>query len=183
MKNKKENPASNPNEADWCRVRETLLMLNLAVAQISGAMKDGDDSVNVLTDSFTGMMDHIQVMEEAADRLMPGAEQSTIKENCQQVGGQMQEAVVAFQFYDKLSQRLNHLSNSLASFAELMASPALMHDPDAWHLLQEEIKSRYTIETDKAMFDAILDGKSVAEALHQLKTKTQEKMADDIELF
>lgn len=181
MNNEKSPTISDPNEADWCRVRETLLMLNLAVAQISGAMQDGDESVNVLTDSFTTMMGRVNDMAEAANKLPQGEEQDVIQNHCASMGGQMQNAVMAFQFYDKLSQRLNHLSNSLASFSELMASPQMIHDPDAWHLLQEDIKAKYTMETDKAMFDAILDGKSVEEALQLLKPNKED--SDEIELF
>ena len=182
MNNENKQSISDPNEADWCRVRETLLMLNLAVAQISGAMRDGDESVNVLTDSFTAMMGRVNAMEQAANQLPQSEEQSIIQQNCVGMGGQMQSAVMAFQFYDKLSKRLNHLSGSLGSFAELMASPKLIHDPDAWHLLQEDIKAKYTLETDKAMFDAILNGKSVEEALQLLKPEKAAD-ADEIELF
>ena len=187
MNNKKTQTCSqddwaNPNEADWCRVRETVLMLNLAVAQISGAMRDGDESVNVLTRSFTSMMNQIGSMGEAAKNIPPSEEREFIQQSCSHVSGHMQHAVIAFQFYDKLSQRLNHLSNSLASFAKLMSSNKLIHDPDAWHLLQEDIKAKYTMETDKAMFDAILDGKTVEEALHHLADNKKDQ-EDDIELF
>lgn len=176
-----DDPAIKPDEHDWCRVRETVLMLNLAVAQISGAMRDGDDSVNVLTHSFTSLMGRVAEMAHAAQALPASPERASIEQNCATVSGQMQQAVVAFQFYDKLSQRLTHLSNSLASFARLMSSSKLLHDPDAWYLLQEDIKSKYTLESDKAMFDAILDGKTVEEALHHLR---KPPAADkDIELF
>jgi hypothetical protein len=173
---------ANPDEADWCRVRETVLMLNLAVAQISGAMRDGDESVNVLTESFTTMMGRVSHMAAAAEKLPPSEEQAIIMQECGSVGSHVQQAVIAFQFYDKLSQRLNHLGHSLASFAKLMSSSKLIHDPDAWHLLQEDIKSKYTLETDKAMFDAILEGKTVEEALHHLKNEKSNN-DEDIELF
>lgn len=37
---------------DWSRVRETVLMMELAVGQIEAAMRDSDSSVKVLTDTF-----------------------------------------------------------------------------------------------------------------------------------
>lgn len=168
---------------DLYRVRETVLILNLAVAQISSAMKDGDDSVDVLSNFFTSMMSNVQAIEKLTGALHEGEEQEDIGHHCAAVTGQMQEAIMAFQFYDKLSQRLHQLSKGLASFGELVSSPGLNRDPDAWKLLQEDIKSRHTLETDKAMFDAILDGKSIEEALHHLLPKAEERPAVDIELF
>ena len=57
--------------------------------------------------------------------------------------------------------------------AELINNPDQLFNPYEWHGLQEMIKSKYTNETDRAMFDAILNGASVAEAL-----KISEKQDD-----
>jgi hypothetical protein len=57
--------ASSP-DLDWSEVRETVLMLYLAVGQIEVSMRDGEDSVNHLTDSFTSMAGGVQTMEFAA---------------------------------------------------------------------------------------------------------------------
>lgn len=176
--------AGDPCYSDLCRIRETVLMLNLAVAQISGAMIDGDDSIDVLSNSFTSMMTSAQTITQLAGKLPEGDEQQEISQHCTTMIGQMQDTIVAFQFYDKLSQRLIHLTNGLTSFAELVGSPELVHNSEAWSLLQENIKSRYTLETDKAMFDAILEGKSIEEALNHLAApKAEEKPANDIDLF
>jgi cob(I)alamin adenosyltransferase len=169
-------------DPDWCRVRETVLMLNLAVAQISGAMREGDESVNTLADSFTTMMQNVQAIAATAEGLPAGDEQAAMIRNCDTVTGQIQHTIVAFQFYDKLNQRLNHLSDSLAAFAELMGSEQRLHDPDAWQALQQEIKAKYTVDADKAMFDAILAGATVEEALRQ-SAQQQHQAEDDIELF
>ena len=105
-----------------------------------------------------------------------------VRERALEVIDEMQHAIVAFQFYDKLSQRLNHLSNGLAAFARLLDNPERMRDPQAWDDLQDDIKAKYTLESDRAMFDAILAGKSVEEVLQNL-TAAEENPADEIELF
>ena len=43
--------ARNP-DLDWSQIRETVMMLSLALAQIERSMTDGDDSVNALTELF-----------------------------------------------------------------------------------------------------------------------------------
>lgn len=169
-------------DLDWSQVRETVLMLNLAVAQINGAMRDGDDSVSALADSFTSMMGNAEMIHAAADNLPDNPERTAIISNCEAVANQMQSTIVAFQFYDKLNQRLSHLTNSLAALAKLIDTPEELYSPYAWRGLQEKIKSKYTVDADKAMFDAILAGASVEEALQQCAQQPGEA-EDDIELF
>ena len=50
------SPSTSANpDLDWSQIRETVAMLNLAVAQIAGTLTEGDDSVRTLVDSFTSM--------------------------------------------------------------------------------------------------------------------------------
>jgi len=119
------------HEMTWSQIRETVLMLNLAVAQIEMSMKDGDQSVNTLIDSFTTMSGSIQVIELAANDLPDDSQdkgylsriRDVITSNSEMVSLKMQEAIVAFQFYDKLTQRLSHVSSSLSALAVLVSDP------------------------------------------------------------
>ncbi|HHH48800.1 MAG TPA: hypothetical protein ENK51_07935 [Gammaproteobacteria bacterium] len=175
------SPAARP-DLDWSQVRETVMMLNVAVAQISNAMQDGDESVKTLTESFTAMMDNIAAIQSTLETLPAESRQrDDISRRCDAISGQMQTVIVAFQFYDKLNQRLGHLTDSLASLGGLVASPEQLYNPQAWKALQADIKSRYTLEADKAMFDAILNGASIEEALHLGRKRDESE--EDIELF
>ena len=175
--------ANNP-DLDWSQVHETVLMLTLAVAQIEGALKSGDESVNTLADSFTSMVGEVETIAAAAKQLEENKEKSTISQSCQAVSEQMRATIVAFQFYDKLTQRLTHLSNSMEALANLVATPESLYNPYAWRGLQERIKSQYTVESDKAMFEAILNGKSVQAALQSSQQASEpHTKSDDVELF
>ena len=55
--------ADNP-DLDWSQVRETVLMLNLAMARMTHAMRDGDKSIDSLSRSFTEMVGHIKFMQD-----------------------------------------------------------------------------------------------------------------------
>ena len=46
-----KSSASNP-DLDWSQVRETVSLLRLAAAQVDFSMRDGEKSVNALTDSL-----------------------------------------------------------------------------------------------------------------------------------
>lgn len=69
------SPSTSENpDLDWSQIRETVLMLNLAIAQISGTLKDGDDSVAVLADSFTTMAGNVETAHLAAEKLADSTE-------------------------------------------------------------------------------------------------------------
>jgi len=171
-------------DLDWSQIRETIQMLNLAVAQIESAMREGDDSVNTLTDSFTSMVGGAEVIRLAGEALDDGSEKTSILNNCEDIHKKMQSTIIAFQFYDKLSQRITHVSNSLSALAGLVGDPHQLYNPFEWKGLQEKIKSKYTIETDREMFDILLGGATVEEALKiTLEKSKQVNDETDIELF
>lgn len=177
---------SEKPDLDWSQVRETVRMLNLAVAQISSGLHEGDESVNHLASAFTSMVANVETANLAAQNLPESAEKDTIISNCQSVSQEMQHAIIAFQFYDKLSQRLAHVANSLHVLSELVATPEQLYNPYSWKGLQQKIKSNYTVESERAMFDLILSGRSVDEALdlaRQMREERETQANDDVELF
>ena len=187
--------ARNP-DLDWSQVRETILMLALAVAQIEISMRDSNGSVEVLSNSFTSMIGQVKMIERTAAALPDtpeGADARTaIVDNCTIIGETMHSAIVAFQFYDKLTQRLSHVTSSLGALADLVADVRRLYNPYEWLGMQEKIKSRYTMEEERLMFDAMMEGKSVKQALAiyiQAMEEKRQKAAtvgydeEDIELF
>ncbi len=171
-------------DLDWSQVRETVMMLHVAASNIERTMKDGDESVTVLADLFTSMMGNVQAIAKAAENLDDSPEKTTITQNHATVSEKMNAAIVAFQFYDLLTQRLTHVCNSLASLAELIIDPRRLYNPYEWFGLQEKIKSKYTVPADRAMFDAILNGATVEEALEiSLHHPEADDDEENVELF
>ncbi len=171
-------------DLDWSQVRETVLMLNLAVAQLERTMSEGHESVDTLTETFASLIGGIQAISMAANYLPETPEKETIQANVTPATEKINAAIVAFQFYDKLSQRLAHVSNSLAALGKLIETPTRLYNPYEWHGLQAMIKSKYTIEQDRKMFDAILTGATVKEALALVPSVPEESTQEgDVELF
>lgn len=180
-----DHKTPNTPELGWCQIRETVMMLNLAVAQIEKSMSGGDDSVTALAESFTSVVGCTEVIAQAAASLALSEEKATIEANCQSVTQRVQAAIIAFQFYDILAQRLSHVSYSLASLAGLLNDQRKVHSPYEWRGLQEMIKSKYTLDADKAMFEAIIAGATIDEALRISEERGHQTKAqkDDIEMF
>ena len=174
-------------DLDWSQVKETVLMLKLAAAQVEFSLKDGSSSVNALADSFTSMAGSINAIELSSAGLfekyqVEAADQSSVNENCELVSGKMQQAIIAFQFYDTLVQRMDHVVNSLSSLSDLVSDPSRLYSPVEWSALQDAIRSRYTMEKERELFDAVIAGEDMQQVLdkmHQVATSEE----DDIELF
>ncbi|MDH5423514.1 MAG: hypothetical protein OEY29_00800 [Gammaproteobacteria bacterium] len=175
--------------SDWSQVRETIVMLNLATAQIEYSMTDGDESIDVLTESFTSMSSGISSIAKAIESFSTYSDidpllHKEVKQQCTELSGEMQKSIIAFQFYDKLVQRLSHIRNSMSNLTALIGDEESLHSVEAWKTLQAVIRDSYTMEEDKQLFDAILAGEPIIEALRKLAEKKKTAGTDDeIELF
>lgn len=173
-------------DLNWSQVRETVLMLELAAFQIEAAMKDSNSSVEVLTHSFTSMAEHMQKISGIVDALPQdgavGAARQELGGISSHVSGMMHQAIIAFQFYDKLVQRLAHVGLSLGDLSDLVADSGRLFNPGEWVGLQNKIRSKYTTADEVAMFDAVMNGVPVQEAVDHFMAEMKEKH-NDIELF
>lgn len=175
---------ANAPDLDWSQITETVRMLNLAVAQISVAMHEGEDSVSSLTSSFTGMVDTVNHIAEQADSLNGDLQaRENILADCAGVQGGIQQTIIAFQFYDRLSQRLDHVRLALGKLSELVSDRRRLYNPVEWDGLQEAIRSKYTMQEEQQMFDVLLGGATIDEALAVVRERLSEGDIDDIELF
>jgi len=179
--------ASRP-DLDWSQVRETILMLNLSMAQIELGLNDSSSSVGELTDSFTSISGALSAIREVAHHL-PDTKESTpakaeIESLSSEVSDKIGQAIIAFQFYDRLSQRLSQVCRNLEALGVLVNDPVRLYNPFAWVALQQKIRSKYTTEDDKHMFDTLMETRDVQKSLEELMKRKRDKQPDgDIELF
>lgn len=179
-------------DLDWSQIRETIFLLGVAIAQIESSLTDGDESVEALTDSFTTLAGYSNTMLLAAADLPDVPEVKALKSiltsNGHQVTEKVHSAIVAFQFYDKLCQRLHHVSQSLIALADLINEPNRVYNPYEWKGLQETIKAAYSMDAERQMFEAVKRGSTIKEALLIYKTAlanetAQQQDEDDVEFF
>jgi len=183
-------------DLDWSQVRETINMLTLAVSQVECTMLDGEKSINELTGSFTfiasqlrELLDYHTNAELIEDKSPDTKALEKFKLGTEEIHKQVMSAIVAFQFYDRLSQRLDHVKRDLSWLSRLVSDPAQLYNPSAWSKLQEDIMSNYTMEEERIMFQHIMKGATVEEALeiyhHHFSTRKEEgdNTNDEIELF
>lgn len=170
-------------DLDWSQIRETVKLLAVSVAQVEGGMRIGDESVNVLAKSFTDMVEDMTAIRATLMTLDESKERDNALTHCSATQDKIHGAIVAFQFYDRLQQCLQHVSQGLKGLSDIIDTPTRLYNPFEWQRFQAEIRSRYTMETEKVMFDAILQGKSLDEALALAVDCDGKADEDEIELF
>jgi hypothetical protein len=173
--------SKNP-DLDWSQVRETIKLLNLSAVQVDVILQESESSVNTLTDSFTEIVESMQTINNHLLTLEASASKDEVLDCCLETKAKIQAAIIAFQFYDRMQQCLQHVTSNLRGLSKLVEDPERLYNPAEWNEFQKQIRSRYTMESEKMMFDAILQGKSVADAIAAKNALSTEK-SDDIELF
>lgn len=178
---------------NWSHVRETVNMLYLAICQIEATMEDSNTSVDTLTQSFTALAGHTQLMSAQVQNLEKPEELDTFKVEISTTAAKLQTninaSVQAFQFYDRVCQRLDHVSKSLEKVSGLLENTERSEDITEWQGIQNYIKSSYTMEAERIMFEYIMRGGTVKEALeiynHHFSKEDQDldNSNDEIELF
>ncbi len=158
-------------------------MLILSAIQVEDMMVAADLSVNTLTESFTSIVEHMQSINEHLLLLDSCDIRDEALVCCAETTDKIQASIVAFQFYDRMQQCLQHVTSNLKGLSELVESPKRLYNPAEWRQFQHEIRSRYTMESEKLMFDAIVEGKSIDDALSIKNAHQEEDQSDNIELF
>lgn len=178
----RQSIASKP-DLDWSQIKETIKLLAISVVQVENGMRLGDNSVNVLTDNFAGMVNELQTIHAIIKELPISDERDKALVHCLAAQDKIQSSIVAFQFYDRLQQCLYHTSLSLQGLSELIDDQDRLYNPKQWLIFQRKIRSYYTMESEKVMFDAVLQGKSINEALALAAAQDGLAGGNDIELF
>ncbi|AHF01652.1 hypothetical protein THIAE_07690 [Thiomicrospira aerophila AL3] len=194
------NAATYPYALGAKEVQETILVLNLSIAQIELSITEGDHSVNALIDTFRFMTQHIEEIQSVSNMLKPVLEEhdefashySLLKAQAVELADKMQQAIIAFQFYDKLSQRLQHVSGGLSGLAEIVSHEMRVKDEAEWHAFKQAVRKGTSMREEEELFELIFDQqKSTHDAIaimrqrmaQRLATKQEQTPEDDIELF
>lgn len=179
-------PPLDQTDSAWNHIEQTINLLILAMAQIEHGVSDSDKNVSSLGELFTQMADHQQQVNAYLAQ-QPDTPQDILSHG-QLLAQNVNQGVVAFQFYDRLSQRLQHVTSGLGLTKELLADSQERDNPEAWDQVNQSILSHYSLEEEKALFECVLQGKTLQEALaiyqkHHAKQQKQLQEDDDIELF
>lgn len=160
-----------------------VILLQLAAAQLALSLKETEQPFDDLSKLF------IQIVEgyNEIEGLIGSNKQSDI-EKLQQLHKKTQQrvrnAIVDFQFYDRMTQRLQHIMSTIQDAIKTIEIKASGSDSE-WNDIFSRIEKSYTMKEEKQLFDSIRSGQGFEEAVKLLieQTFNQDAVESDIELF
>lgn len=164
---------------------ETSQSLDQAITQIDIALNEADHSVAQLIGAMTSMACCVHRIDQQLVELRqyPKTDSAAdeIEKNCKQAEADMQKAVMAFQFYDRLSQRFMHIYENLHAVSDVIKAPDNQH-PELWQSLRDNVHSVYSSNQQQRIQQSsnenITDNK-----ITEHDAEDGKKSADDFELF
>jgi len=186
-----DSSESSDTDANWCQIKETLAMLYISTAQIETSMHEDTNVFQQLSDALTSISAASNQIEKSIEQLKEqgsNEDHTEAKLSAIRIREQVGLGVTACQIHDRNTQRLEHVSSALSKLCGIISSPEKYHAPKEWQQIQDEIQSSYTMETERLMFEHIMMGASVEEALeiyhHNFNdVPLDDDSSDDIELF
>jgi len=176
------------SDKDWNQVNATIIMLTVATGQINLSLSVGDKSVDVVGNAFEDLLKHVDGITSTLKTMTAEnfeSQRHVIELLCEQTAVQTQSFIVAFQFYDELSQRMTHIAGGLNGLSGLMSDKGRFKKSAEWKALKEKIREKYTIKNEIDMFDAVMRGESIDDALKVLLDEQPEveEVYNDVEMF
>lgn len=174
------------SEPDVDAASEIARLLDLAAAQINLAARESDPAVAVLTDVFSNIVERSESVANGVRRIQDRAA-NVERDGLQAISGQLsadtQSALVALQFYDRLTQRLRHVSDSLEMLSALARNKHRLNSPSEWEKLKQTLRQSYSGETEKTLFDAVMGVTATADATPQAGNPGKAELPAAVELF
>lgn len=146
---------------DWTPEGQLGLMLGLCEAQMDSALQESDQSIDALVAAFTTLADTARTVSSLTGKLPDDVKAQLDPSLHEQIAAfqtQMAAAVVAFQFYDKLSQRLGHVRYSLSTLAQFACSRTQMQQPEQWTRLHSTLRRLYRTQEEREVFQMVMEG-------------------------
>ncbi|MBV1911462.1 MAG: hypothetical protein KUG78_19370 [Kangiellaceae bacterium] len=158
-------------------------LLQLAAAQLALSLKETEQPFDDLSKLF------IEIVEgyNRVEGLIGSKDASDITELQiihKSTQDKVRNAIVDFQFYDRMTQRLQHIMSNIQDAIEALEIKARGNEAE-WNEIFERIEKSYTMREEKELFDSIKNGEGFEAAVKSLieKTFNKEEAVSTVELF
>lgn len=181
---------------EWKELSQTIMALNLSIAQIDLSMTEGSYSIDTLIDTFNFMREGLDRLNHSVlnDEVEDITElKARLLQESQVLSEKVTASIVAFQFYDKLSQRLQHVSKSLSSLSDIISHEDRTVDDTTWNRFLETMAKYAAMREEYELYELIFtQGLTSEQAIEVMKDRMRARMEerknqpaedDDIELF
>jgi len=144
---------------------EVVSYLDLMAAQLEGALHESEPPVTAIS----GVIGELAAQIPTLEQQIPG------------IAPRLRAAIVALQFYDRLSQRLTHVRDGVMLLAGALQNPG--DGNAAWAGLHDRVRKQYSMEQERRIFELAAAGAAPEEFSKALATHSAESETDRVELF
>jgi hypothetical protein len=172
--------------ATWTPEQQIARMLELCEAQMESALSESDVAMEALVKSFAGLIEAGQALGSLGEKTPVETGPADLAGQLDALKKQTAAAVDAFQFYDKLTQRLGHVRYSLSALAMFVCDRSRSIERDQWKRLFTTLRRLYRTDEELQIFKLMVDGASAEEARELIQQTTQTLRAastGEIEIF
>ena len=168
--------------------RELRRYLELGAVQVDAAMKEANQAVDSLSSAVTAVQADARELVAQIWALESGDPERARQALAQLRiwAGRLTErgrtAIRTLQFYDKLVQRLSHVRDGLALPVDWVSKQKQPTSEDYARLL-EQVRSRYSMAEERALFDFMMCGLSAEQMFKALMGIKGTTAAGELELF
>ena len=158
-------------------------LLQLAAAQLALSLKETEQPFDNLSKLFIEIVEGYNQIET-----LIGSDNEQDLEQLKylhsQTQGRVRNAIVDFQFYDRMTQRLQHIMATIEDAISCLKPDTGINDKQ-WQHIFDNIEKSYTMREEIQLFNSIRNGEGFEQAVQSLIQKTFEKEAveSEIELF
>ena len=170
LDNEQEKNMTSENSPPLSNNSELYQQLNKAL--IEHCRQDGDEASEILSVKLSNINSQLNSLKIKIDE---GMDAETMKANVQTALSEVVQAFMQLQFFDRVSQRLEHaaLATDYSNNSSLPPSTP--------------IESHFTMEDERILYNALQDGADINEAVAKASNKLDDTLdksdGDDIELF
>jgi hypothetical protein len=170
----------------WTPEQQIARMLELCEAQMESALSESDVAVEALIKSFAGLIEAGEALGSRSEKTPADAGAADLAQQLDAVRKQTAAAIVAFQFYDKLTQRLGHVRYSLSALAMFVCDRTKAGEREQWQRMFSTLRRLYRTEEERQIFKLMVEGASAEQAREQIHQSTLTLRAaptGEIEIF
>lgn len=159
--------------------KNQVTLLQLAAAQLAMSLKETEQPFDDLSKLFIEIVEGYNSMEGMIGSTDPSAVLA-LKDINQLTQRKVREAIIDFQFYDRMTQRLQHIMSNIQDAIKVIENG----DEEEWTNIFEGIEKSYTMRQETDLFNSIRSGVGFEDAIKSLVEQTYNRdTKPDIELF
>lgn len=178
-------PATRERSDSWTPEQQLAHVLEICGAQMESALGESDLAIETLLQAFTSFATMVRAFDSLPENIR-NTLPADFNEQLARTRAQVTSAVVAFQFYDKLTQRLGHVRYSLSALATFVCDWAQAGEREQWQNLLTTLEKLYRTQEERRLFQKMAQGVTgdpTRDGIDETTAASTPEETGEIELF